>query len=148
MKSLGYGGDLMTLHGLRVTARTLLDEVLQFAPVVISLKFHKMIFDIRISGFPFCFSSGTPPDLLAVMAESVDAVDSKTGACTYGQSGFIVREAASGKGLSEKHAFCIRCQAGARATQTGSKRVVEGSAVRSRHARVVELVDAEDSDQI
>ncbi len=32
--------------------------------------------------------------------------------------------------------------------QTGSKRVVEGSAVRLRHARVVELVDAEDSDQI
>lgn len=35
LKSLGYGGDLMTLHGFRATARTLLDEVLQFDPDVI-----------------------------------------------------------------------------------------------------------------
>lgn len=35
LKSLGYSGDLMTLHGFRATARTLLDEVLQFDPDVI-----------------------------------------------------------------------------------------------------------------
>jgi integrase len=35
LKSLGYGGDVMTMHGFRATARTLLDEVLQFDPDVI-----------------------------------------------------------------------------------------------------------------
>lgn len=35
LRSLGYGSDLMTPHGFRATARTLLDEVLQFDPDVI-----------------------------------------------------------------------------------------------------------------
>jgi integrase len=35
LKSLGYHGDVMTMHGFRATARTLLDEVLGFDPDVI-----------------------------------------------------------------------------------------------------------------
>lgn len=35
LQTLGYGSDVQTVHGFRATARTLLDEVLEFDPLLI-----------------------------------------------------------------------------------------------------------------
>ena len=41
--TLGYGSDVQTVHGFRATARTLLDEVLEFDPLVIEAQLaHKV----------------------------------------------------------------------------------------------------------
>lgn len=43
LQTLGYGSDVQTVHGFRATARTLLDEVLEFDPLVIEAQLaHKV----------------------------------------------------------------------------------------------------------
>ena len=45
LQTLGYGSDVQTVHGFRATARTLLDEVLEFDPLVIEAQLAHAVKD-------------------------------------------------------------------------------------------------------
>lgn len=45
LQTLGYGSDVQTVHGFRATARTLLDEVLEFDPLVIEAQLAHAVRD-------------------------------------------------------------------------------------------------------
>ena len=45
LQTLGYGSDVQTVHGFRATARTLLDEVLEFDPLVIEAQLAHTVKD-------------------------------------------------------------------------------------------------------
>lgn len=45
LRSLGYSGDVVTAHGCRATARTLLDEQLKFRPDIIELQLAHTVKD-------------------------------------------------------------------------------------------------------
>ena len=45
LQTLGYGSDVQTVHGFRATARTLLDEVLEFDPLVIEAQLAHSVKD-------------------------------------------------------------------------------------------------------